>query len=248
MKKTSVEQAKTASAASEQSSAYVARLNALPATPWKNGGGVTRELARAELPDGSGFAWRLSMADIEQPGPFSDFKGYRRQLILLDGTGLELGRPGARGVRLDHPGDTHIFDGAEDISATLHGGPCRDVNIMTAHHAACHWEMQLLRDATLEIAGGLVLFPVQGWWDAYAIDRRDAPRADGVQRGRSGSAPGGQAGVSLIAEPGTVLVHVPPAPAAPMQCSGSGLAILLRLIPHSSREHFLFPEGTRHDL
>jgi hypothetical protein len=247
MKKASVAPAQAPSAALGTSSAYVARLNALAATPWKNGGGVTRELARAELPDGSGFAWRLSMADIEQPGPFSDFKGYRRRLVLLDGTGLELGRPGTRGVRLDQPGDTHNFDGAEEISATLHGGPCRDVNIMTSHHAACHWEMQLLRDATLDIAGGFVLFPVQGWWEAHAIDRSDTPAAGSVHRGRDDIARGGPAEVSLIAEPGTVLVHLQPASATSLQCSGSGLAILLRLISHSSREHSPFPQGTHHD-
>jgi environmental stress-induced protein Ves len=234
MKKSSAAPVKAISAAQAHSSAYVARLAALPATPWKNGGGVTRELARAELPDGSGFAWRLSMADIDQPGPFSDFKGYRRQLILLDGTGLELGRPGARGVRLDHPGDTHIFDGAQEISAALHVGPCRDVNIMTAHHAACHWEMQLLRDATLDIAGSFVLFPVQGWWEAHAADRSSAAADGSDHRGGGGGASADEPAVSLIAEPGTVLVNLRPAPASCLHCSGSGLAILLRLISHSS--------------
>ncbi|WP_454691496.1 HutD/Ves family protein [Achromobacter aloeverae] len=199
------------------SPARVLRLDDLPATPWKNGGGVTRELARAELPGGSGFAWRLSIADIDRPGPFSDFQGYRRQLILLAGHGLHLGGPGMRGVRLDRPGDMHVFDGAAPVSATLYGGPCRDVNLMTAHAAPCHWEVQLLRDASLDLAGGFALFPVQGQWKARAVDADKA----------ASSAP-------FIAGPGDVLTHLDAPAASTLHCTGSGLAILLRLRPHQT--------------
>jgi environmental stress-induced protein Ves len=42
---------------------HVLRARDVPATPWKNGGGVTREIA--VHPQGAGFddfVWRLSMA------------------------------------------------------------------------------------------------------------------------------------------------------------------------------------------
>lgn len=53
------------------------RAEQLVASPWKNGGGVTREIA-AQPPGASldGFAWRVSVADVAQPGPFSRFPGY----------------------------------------------------------------------------------------------------------------------------------------------------------------------------
>ena len=42
------------------------------AVPWKNGGGVTREIAVS--PEGAGtddFDWRISLADVGADGPFS---------------------------------------------------------------------------------------------------------------------------------------------------------------------------------
>jgi environmental stress-induced protein Ves len=226
---------KEAIPARHESVARVVRLDELPVSRWKNGGGATRELARAELPDGSGFAWRLSVADIERPGPFSDFRGYRRQLVLLDGTGLYLGGPGTRGARLDEPGDVHVFDGADEISATLHGGPCRDVNIMTAHAAACHWEIQLLRGAPLDIAGEFVLFPVRGRWQACVTDGTDSASgesgSDGTATGRRGERPA----AAPVAEQGTALVHLHTRSAISLGCAGGGVAILLRLQPNPAR-------------
>src|SRR5260221_10136315 len=59
--------------------------------PWKNGGGYTTEIATH--PPGSGFAsfaWRISVADIEQDSPFSTFNGVDRTLVLLAGGGMRL--------------------------------------------------------------------------------------------------------------------------------------------------------------
>ncbi len=41
--------------------------------PWKNGGGSTLELLQEPAADG-GFHWRLSIADVATPGPFSTFE------------------------------------------------------------------------------------------------------------------------------------------------------------------------------
>ena len=63
--------------------------------PWKNGGGHTTEIAAH--PPGSGFAsfaWRVSVADIEQDGPFSPLAGVDRTLVLLAGGGLRLSGDG----------------------------------------------------------------------------------------------------------------------------------------------------------
>ena len=63
------------------------RADASTATPvpWKNGGGVTRELLR--LPAGSGDDWtlRISVADIAADGPFSPFPGITRWFAVLTG-------------------------------------------------------------------------------------------------------------------------------------------------------------------
>ena len=56
------------------------------AVPWKNGGGLTREVAIH--PPGSDlgtFEWRVSIAQVRAAGPFSSFPGVDRQLAVLAG-------------------------------------------------------------------------------------------------------------------------------------------------------------------
>ena len=57
-------------------------------TPWKNGGGVIHEIARSDKNGEAG--WRISLATIDRDGPFSDFTGYDRTIVPLDGAGFEL--------------------------------------------------------------------------------------------------------------------------------------------------------------
>lgn len=54
--------------------------------PWKNGKGVTTEIA--VFPEGAsvdGFDWRISMAKVPESGPFSAFPGVDRVLAVLEG-------------------------------------------------------------------------------------------------------------------------------------------------------------------
>ena len=101
--------------------------------PWRNGGGMTTELAR----DGAGeaFAWRVSVADIERSGPFSRFPGYERTILLLEGDGMELTVDG-RTVTLDRPLEPFVFDGAAAPTCRLLGGPSRDLNVMVDRRRA----------------------------------------------------------------------------------------------------------------
>ena len=64
----------------------VLRASERTPVPWKNGGGVTREVAVS--PAGSSlddFDWRVSVADIRAAGPFSRFPGIERQMAVLSG-------------------------------------------------------------------------------------------------------------------------------------------------------------------
>lgn len=96
---------------------------------WKNGGGLTQEIAR-EPPQGEFYQWRLSMAQIDMPGPFSDFSGYTRVMILLSGAGLTLKCAGAADRTLSRPGDMLKFDGGLAIQCELRAGSCTDLNLM----------------------------------------------------------------------------------------------------------------------
>ncbi len=106
-----------------------------PTQAWKNGGGLTREILKVPA-DAADFDWRLSLATIEAPGPFSNFAGYDRTLVLVEGAGVHLDF-GARGSRvLRAPGELARFDGAWPTSCTLISGRSTDLNLMVARARA----------------------------------------------------------------------------------------------------------------
>jgi uncharacterized protein len=99
--------------------------------PWKNGGGMTREILRVP-PEPTAFDWRLSLASIDTPGPFSAFEGYQRTLVLVRGAGIELdfGQHGRAILRA--PGQMVVFDGAWSTGCTLLDGPSSDLNLIVS--------------------------------------------------------------------------------------------------------------------
>ena len=96
--------------------------------PWKNGAGTTTELARQG--GTGGFLWRLSIADVERSGPFSDFTGYRRIIMLLEGRGVALTFDRGPPVVLDRLYRAFAFDGAWRTECRLLDGPVRDMNLI----------------------------------------------------------------------------------------------------------------------
>jgi environmental stress-induced protein Ves len=99
------------------------------ATPWKNGGGVTREAAA--WPPGAGmdaFDWRVSLADVAADGPFSAFTGVDRVLTVIEGDGLVLDFEGQ--IKRLKPLAPFAFPGEATVTARLTGGPIRDLNVM----------------------------------------------------------------------------------------------------------------------
>jgi environmental stress-induced protein Ves len=109
----------------------ILRKASFTATPWKNGGGITHEVIRVPAGDGV-FRWRVSVAQIDVSGPFSDFTGYRRTMVLLRGRGVRLTFDGAPPTSLTDVGDLAEFDGALKTDCCLVDGPCTDLNLMVA--------------------------------------------------------------------------------------------------------------------
>ena len=129
-------------------------LDHCPAQPWRNGGGLTRELLvwraphHAPSPD-SPWSLRLSVADITQDGPFSSFPGIDRCFAVLEGNGVELALPaGARQQRLTDP--PLAFDGAVAVGCRLLGGPTRDLNLMGQRSAGRIAMQRALPESVLE--------------------------------------------------------------------------------------------------
>jgi environmental stress-induced protein Ves len=94
---------------------------------WKNGGGVTHEIARHEDANGS-WAWRLSIAEVACDGPFSRFDGMSRILTVIEGAGLELHTPD--GVMRARPLLPLHFSGGLAVEGRMVDGPIRDLNVI----------------------------------------------------------------------------------------------------------------------
>jgi uncharacterized protein len=109
----------------------VIRRASFTATPWKNGGGITHEAIRVP-PTGDAFLWRVSVAHIDASGPFSDFAGYDRKMVLLRGRGVALEFGSGDKCALRSIGDWAEFDGAMPARCELLDGACADLNLMVS--------------------------------------------------------------------------------------------------------------------
>ena len=124
---------------------HVIRSSDQRAMPWKNGGGVTYEVAifppaAASFED---FDWRISMARVDSDGPFSLFAGIDRSLALMQGDGLVLTRDGAE-VEIGAATPVVSFAGEWRVTARLAHGPITDLNVMTRRGA---WRHRLAPEA-----------------------------------------------------------------------------------------------------
>ncbi|MCO4256299.1 HutD/Ves family protein [Pseudarthrobacter cellobiosi] len=110
----------------------IIRFAELRSEPWRNGGGVTRELAShpkaASAQDGA-WDWRVSIADVSKAGDFSAFPGMERVLTVIDGELLLLTVDGA-----EHPLEKYRpfrFSGEAATHGALPTGDIRDLNVIT---------------------------------------------------------------------------------------------------------------------
>ncbi|HBN2490310.1 TPA: HutD family protein [Klebsiella oxytoca] len=104
------------------------QFSTLPVTPWKNGGGETREIVSVASPDAP-FLWRASIATLENDGPFSPFPGVDRVITLLEGQPLWLrGDNIAQRLMLWQP---WAFAGEWPLASEGISGRGLDFNIMT---------------------------------------------------------------------------------------------------------------------
>ncbi|KQR72852.1 hypothetical protein ASF98_22895 [Arthrobacter sp. Leaf337] len=114
----------------------IIRYAELRAEPWRNKGGVTRELAShpkaASAQDGA-WDWRVSIAEVSKAGAFSAFPGMDRVLTVIEGELLLLTVDGA-----EHPLEKYRpfrFSGDADTASALPTGDIRDLNVITRNGA-----------------------------------------------------------------------------------------------------------------
>ena len=192
--------------------------------PWRNGGGVTRQIASGTLAvagnpetvSGNDWDWRISIAEVGTAGDFSLFKGMSRILMVIDGGGLALSIDGDR-QQLELFTPLH-FDGGSTTSALLPHGPIRDLNLMTRTgvvdgDAAI---VELSEFQPLRLSGGRFGILLQGRGRLLAPDgtERDLERFDTVV--------GGGHEAPLIAGHGTFAVlSVSPSAGSPAHLWGT---------------------------
>jgi len=99
--------------------------------PWRNGGGVTFEVARRAAPPQSvvEFLWRVSVARVESAGPFSSFAGYERLIAVIEGSGMQLTGVAPQSIAL-RPFEPFCFDGGASVTGALPAGPVSDLNVI----------------------------------------------------------------------------------------------------------------------
>jgi uncharacterized protein len=177
---------------------------------WRNGLGWTREIhAHATTASPDDWAWRLSIAEIEQDAPFSAFPGVDRELVLLSGNGLRLRFEDGEVRELQPPHDRLRFAGERAVTGELLDGPTQDFNLM--------WRRDLV-DAQLwhrPLVGPMVVFAEPGTMWAVHLLAGQARFADD-----SGLPDLAAADTALLRADETRLRHV---------LDGAGEALLVRL-------------------
>jgi uncharacterized protein len=147
----------------------ILRCASFAAVPWKNGGGITREAIR-EPPTGDSFLWRVSVAHIDASGPFSDFAGYDRRMVLLQGQGIELQFAGGEARFLRSAGDCVEFDGAVSTHCELLDGPCVDLNLMVSKSLRSAARVECLSDGLAAAANRAETTLIFGIQDPLWVD------------------------------------------------------------------------------
>lgn len=133
---------------------------------WANDGGWTTLLAghQAGADCSTTPLWRLSIAEIDQDGPFSILPGMARVLVLLDGGGLELRNTDDGDMSIDLRLASLRFCGSATVHCRLINGPVRVFNVMT-RHGRIHAKV-----VARPLQGTMMLFADPGdTWLVYAL-------------------------------------------------------------------------------
>ena len=139
-------------------------LRTIAPQPWKNGAGLTREIASGGV-SATDFDWRFSVAEVERDAPFTAFPGIDRCITLLRGAGMRLR---ALDGSIDHALTTPLvpfaFCGEAALAATLVEGASTDFNVMT-RRGRWYDEVKVQRDAAeLPDADATLLLCCEGEW------------------------------------------------------------------------------------
>jgi environmental stress-induced protein Ves len=179
-------------------------------SPWKNGGGVTVDIADEYRPgakpgDWDGMIWRLGRTGIPVAGPFSDLSGFDRLQVVVSGRGLVL-ETAAGEIDLREPFRPVRYRGEPPIVSRLEAGPVEVVNLI-GDRSAVRIDLRVLRGGeSLTLAPGthVVYAPagpvaLDGGLGTQALHDQHALRLDSTEP----ATVHGAGGVALVASIGS---------------------------------------------
>jgi len=173
--------------------------------PWANGAGVTTVILREA--DNADWRIRVSVARVEQEGPFSELPDTRRTLIPLDAP-MTLRFPGGS---LQHASrfEALRFDGSPAPEGLLPEGATRDFNLMLRGQARAEALARTLAEAlALPVEPGVR-------WLAYLDSGRATLRAGD--------------GNDLALNPHDAALVIPGGTEEPTLIEGAGEIVLVKL-------------------
>jgi hypothetical protein len=138
------------------------------AFPWKNGQGVTMDIAAAHREGGrpgdwETVLWRFGRTGIGKPGPFSDMAGFERLQVVVEGRGLRLRAADGSEIDVRTPFVPVRFDGATKIDSVLDEGPVEVVNLIVRRDfAAGGLLVAPAGTATILVPGAHVVYAPEG--------------------------------------------------------------------------------------
>ena len=194
--------------------------------PWKNGRGWTEELALWP-PDATfergDFDWRISSAQVEEPGPFSTFAGCERILVITAGPGLDLAHGAAAPRARLRPHEPYRFSGDWPTEAGLCGGPVADFSVI-ARRGRVRADVLVLRlgdrriretfaagRALLHVLAGSVIARLTGEDEPHGVSAHESLRTRALSGGEELDLQGRAAATVVIlvrlacADPGVTL-------------------------------------------
>ncbi|QIV87864.1 HutD/Ves family protein [Glutamicibacter mishrai] len=117
--------------------APIVRYADLPTQPWKNGKGVSRTLFSDSNSQGA-WSWKVSIAEISQSQPYSQYPGIDRVQVALGPGEIDLEVDGER-HRL-RAGEQIAFAGEDEVSVAPLGTGFLALNLMFVGE---HWDAKV---------------------------------------------------------------------------------------------------------
>ena len=133
--------------------------------PWRNGMGVSWEIASHKEEGAADFSWRFAKARIDRDVPFSIYPGVDRVFMQISGNGLDLEFEGGKVLAVHESFVPHAFACDVPLTCKLLDGPCFDLNLFTARGAyeAQASVLKLSGMETLDLSGvEAVFFALEG--------------------------------------------------------------------------------------